>query len=373
MGDQPRADRFLKFLHERQIRYDEDIFAALIVGQLKNGNDQGAKEMIETMKEQEFQPTISTYKEILTVLIREHQLELFREYFRPIDWEQEQISACSTLYIDASFLLHLLEQCLSADEQPIFAFLFNRLKHLKYTDVPQNIFNLAIQCVANGWHSTAIELIEMRSEMDINDERHLNGRHWTQLFKHLLTEEQPVELLEIYVRLMLKKKLVPLDALLRVLYTRDVPDYHLALDYLERGQELGHPMRTNYFYPLFLAAFRSTNDDDQWTDDARLRLFRLLNRVQIPIESSTYSRFLQQSIHRFYQKNFSALLEMLSSHRLESILDRMCRLFLNDIRRGVLDLKVIEQIVPFFRLQTRSRQEELAKYLFSIITGVTST
>ena len=183
LGDHLRADRFLKLLQERQVRFDEDIFAALIVGQLKMGNDKGAKAIIESMKEQDLLPTISTYKEILTALIREHHLPLFEEYFSQIDWEQDQISPCSTLYIDAPFLLHLLEQCLSSEERPIFDFLFNRLKHLNSTHVPQNIFNLAIQCVTTGWHSVAIDLIQMRSEMEVNDDRNLNGKHWILLFK----------------------------------------------------------------------------------------------------------------------------------------------------------------------------------------------
>ena len=186
-----------------------------------------------------------------------------------------------------------------------------------------------------------------------------------------MTDERE-DLIETYVNLMLQKKLRPLDALLRVTYTRQDPDYQSALHYLERGQAMGHPMRTNYFYPLLLSAFNSTSDE-RWTDDTRLRLFRLLDRLQIPIESSAYSRFLQNSFHRHYQKDFSSLLETLSSHRLECILDRMCRLFLNDIRRAALELKVTEQIAPFFRLHTRTRQEELAKHFFALLTGVTST
>ena len=116
------------------------------------------------------------YREILTALIHKHHLPLFEECLSQIDWEQVQIPPCSTLYIDALFLLHLLEQYLSSEERSIFDFFFHRLKPL-------------------------------------------------------LTNERE-DLIEIYVDLMLQKRLGSLDALLRVLYTRQDPDYQLALYYV---------------------------------------------------------------------------------------------------------------------------------------------
>lgn len=187
-------------------------------------------------------------------------------------------------------------------------------------------------------------------------------------FRQLLDNKEP-QLIDTYLNLMMQKNLVPLDGILRVLYTTSNENYHLALDYLERGQELHHPMRTNYFYPLLLNAY-SSETCQNWTDNDRLRLFRLLNRLSIPIESSTYSRLIQQSFHRYYQKNFNSLLNMLAENNLQSILDRICRLLLNDIRRNTLPINTIEQIAPYFRLQTRSRQEEFARYLFSVIAGI---
>jgi hypothetical protein len=169
---------------------------------------------------------------------------------------------------------------------------------------------------------------------------------------------------------MLQKNLVPLDGILRVLYKTSNGDYRVALDYLERGQELRHPMRTNYFYPLLLNAY-STETSQYWTDDDRLRLFRLLDRLAIPIESSTYSRLLQQSFHQFYQNDFTSLLNMLAKDNLQSINDRICRLLLNDVRRNRLDLNIIQQIAPHFRLHTHARQEEFAKYLFTNMSGIT--
>jgi hypothetical protein len=175
--------------------------------------------------------------------------------------------------------------------------------------------------------------------------------------------------MDTYLNLMMQKNLIPLDGILRVLYTASNEDYRLALDYLERGQDLHHPMRTNYFYPLLLNVY-SSETCQNWTDDDRLRLFRLLDRLTIPIESLTYSRLLQQSFHQYYQNDFHSLLNMLAKNNLQSILDRICRLLLMDIRRNILHLNIIEQIAPYFRLQTRSRQEEFARYLFSMMAGV---
>ena len=166
---------------------------------------------------------------------------------------------------------------------------------------------------------------------------------------------------------MMQKNLVPLDGILRVLYTSSNEDHRLPLSYLERGQELRHPMRTNYFYPLLLKAY-SPNTCQNWTDDERLRLYRLLDRLAIPIESLTYSRLLQQSFHQYYQNNFTPLLEMLSQNNLQSILDRMCRLLLIDIRQKTLPLNTTQQIAPYFRLNMHRRQEEFSRYLFSIMT-----
>lgn len=174
-------------------------------------------------------------------------------------------------------------------------------------------------------------------------------------------------LIDTYMSLMMQKNLIPLDGILRVMYGTPNEDHRLALDYLERGQELRHPMRTNYFYPLLLNAYASQTQQT-WTEDDRLRLYRLLERISIPIESSTYSRLLQQPFHQYYQNDFRSLLTMLASNELPSILDRFCRLLLSDIRRNHLAFDVIEQIAPHFRLQTRSRQEELARYLFSTIS-----
>lgn len=174
-------------------------------------------------------------------------------------------------------------------------------------------------------------------------------------------------LMDTYMNLMMQKNLIPLDGILRVLYGTSSDDHRLALDYLERGQELRHPMRTNYFYPLLVNAYAS-NTQQTWSDDDRLRIYRLLDRISIPIESSTYSRVLQQPFHQYHQNDFRPLLNMLASNELSAILDRVCRLLLSDIRRNHLSFDVIEQIAPYFRLETRSRQEELARYLFSTLS-----
>ncbi|CAF3583271.1 unnamed protein product [Rotaria sordida] len=376
-GNTDRAQNFLKMLKERNVSIDEDIFAALIVCQLKLGNDKGANDITQIMKERGLQPTISTYKEILTALISEHKLEQFEYYFGQIESQQRQTSSSSssTVYIDAHFVVILLGQCISYKERPIFDLLLNTLKELDHGRMPNNLFNLAIQCVTNEWHESAIELLQMQSEADIIDEetspyQGINGRHWILFFRQLLDNNEP-HLIDIYLKLMMEKNLVPLDGILRVLYTTPNENYHLALNYLERGQELNHPMRTNYFYPILLNIY-SLKTCENWTDNDRLRLFRLLDRLSIPIESSTYSKLIQQVFHQYYQNNFNSLLNMLSKNNLQSILDRICRLLLNDIRRNMLHLNVIEQIAPFFRLNTRSRQEEFSRYLFSTMTGIST-
>ncbi|CAF4575672.1 unnamed protein product [Rotaria sp. Silwood1] len=374
-GNTDRAQNFLKMLKERNVSIDEDIFAALIVCQLKLGNDKGANDIIQIMKERGLQPTISTYKEILTALISEHKLEQFEYYFGQIESQQRQTSSSSTVYIDAHFVVILLGQCISYKERPIFDLLLNTLKELDHGRMPNNLFNLAIQCVTNEWHESAIELLQMQSEADAIDEetspyQGINGRHWILFFRQLLDNKEP-HLMDIYLKLMMEKNLVPLDGILRVLYTTPNENHHLALNYLERGQELNHPMRTNYFYPILLNIY-SPKTCQNWTDNDRLRLFRLLDRLSIPIESSTYSRIVQPIFHQYYQNDFNPLLNMLSKNNLQSILDRICRLLLNDIRRNVLQLNIIEQIAPFFRLHTRSRQEEFARYLCSFMTGIST-
>jgi hypothetical protein len=188
--------------------------------------------------------------------------------------------------------------------------------------------------------------------------------------RQLIDNKEP-HLIDTYLNLMMKRNLVPLDGILRVLYTTSNKDCRLALDYIERAQELNHPMRTNYFYPLLLNAY-SSETCQNWTDEDRLRLFRLLNRLSIPIESLTYSRLIQQVFHQYYQNNFNSLLNMLTINNLQSIRDRICRLLLTDIRRNILNLNIIEQISPYFSLHTHSRQEEFAKYLFAMMSGIST-
>ncbi|CAF0726305.1 unnamed protein product [Adineta ricciae] len=374
-GNTDRAQKFLKMLKERNVSIDEDIFAALAVCQLKLGNDKGANDIIQIMKERGLQPTISTYKEILTALISEHKLEQFEYYLGQMESQQRQ-STSSTAYIDAHFVVILLEQCVSYKERPIFDLLLNTLKELDHGRMPNNLFNLAVQCVTNGWHESAIELLQIQTELDIPDNvesphQGIHGRHWTLFFRQLFENDES-HLIDTYLDLMMQKSLVPLDGILRVLYTSSNEDHRLPLSYLERGQELRHPMRTNYFYPLLLKAY-SPNTCQNWTDDERLRLYRLLDRLAIPIESLTYSRLLQQSFHQYYQNNFTPLLEMLAQNNLQSILDRMCRLLLIDIRQKTLPLNITQQIAPYFRLNMHRRQEEFSRYLFSVMTDSNKT
>ena len=126
-----------------------------------------------------------------------------------------------------------------------------------------------------------------------------------------------------------------------------------------------------YFYPLLLNAY-SSETSKNWTDNDRLRLFRLLDRLSIPLESSTYFRLIQKSFHQYYKNDFNSLLNTLSNNNLQSILDRVCRLLLTDVRRNLLDLSTIQQIAPHFRLHTRTRQEEFARYLFSTMADTSS-
>lgn len=378
-GNTDRAQNFLKMLKERNVSIDEDIFAALVVCQLKLGNDKGANDIIQIMKERGLQPTISTYKEILTALISEHKIDQFEFYFGQIENQQRQksngLASNSTVYVDAPFVVILMGQCVSYKERPIFDLLLNKLKTLDYHRMPNNLFNLAVQCVSNSWHDCAVELLSLQTEgQETNNEispyQGIYGRQWILFFKHLF-ENNESNLIEIYLEMLTQKNLIPLDAILRSFYNVTENDFRQALDYLERGQQIRHPMRTNYFYPLLLNAF-AEETSSRWTDDDRLRLFRLLDRLAIPIESSTYSRLIQQSFHKFYQNDFQSLLKILNENQLQSILDRFCRLLLADIRRGVLPLNTAEQIAPYFRLNLSNRQEEFAKQLFSFMAGLST-
>jgi hypothetical protein len=175
--------------------------------------------------------------------------------------------------------------------------------------------------------------------------------------------------IDIYLDLLMKKKLIPLDVILRVFYSMPNKNCRQALAYLERAQEARHPMRTNYFYPLLLNVFASETSVD-WTDDDRLRLFRLLDRLSISIESLTYIRLIQQPFHQYYQGNYQTLLDILAKENLQSILERFCRLLLMDIRRSTLSLNVAEQVAPYFRLQSASRQDEFARFIFTLLTDL---
>ncbi|CAF4719911.1 unnamed protein product, partial [Rotaria magnacalcarata] len=80
--------------------------------------------------------------------------------FGQIESQQHQTSP-STVYIDAHFTVILLGQCISYKERPIFDILLNTLKELDHGRMPNNLFNLAIQCITNEWHESAIELLQM--------------------------------------------------------------------------------------------------------------------------------------------------------------------------------------------------------------------
>ena len=179
-------------LKERNVSIDEDIFAALVVCQLKLGNDKGANDIIQIMKERGLQPTISTYKEILTALISEHKLEQFEFYFAQIESQQRQkaseATGNSTVYVDAQFVVLLMGQCISYKERPIFDLLLNKLKTLDYRRMPNNLFNLAIQCVSNSWHDSAVELLSMQKDgpedaNDVSPHQGIHGRQWTLFFR----------------------------------------------------------------------------------------------------------------------------------------------------------------------------------------------
>jgi hypothetical protein len=186
-GNSDQAQNFLKMLKERNVSIDEDIFAALTVCQLKLGNDRGANDIIQIMKERGLQPTISTYKEILTALISEHKLEQFEYYFGQIESQHRQATS-STVYIDAHFVLILIGQCISYKERPIFDLLLNTLKGLDYQHLPNNIYNLAVQCLCNGWHESAVELLHMQVDRsgnadEVSPYQSIHGRQWAMFFK----------------------------------------------------------------------------------------------------------------------------------------------------------------------------------------------
>ena len=182
-------------LKERNISIDEDIFAALIVCQLKLGNEKGANDIIQIMKERGLQPTISTYKEILTALISEHRLQQFQLYYDQIAVQpapslssETSKSSSSTLYIDANFLMFLLGQSISYKERPIFDFLLEKLKQIDPKRIPNNLFNLATQCTSNNWHESAVELLRMSADDDSTQNKmspylNIHGRQWVLFFK----------------------------------------------------------------------------------------------------------------------------------------------------------------------------------------------
>lgn len=333
-------------LKDRNFNIDENIFAALIVCQLKLGNTKNANDIIEQMKERDCPPTIFTYKEILTVLIREHKLNDFRIYFSQID---RQPSLSSTVYIDAQLILILLGQCISHKEQPIFEYLLPILKDLDRERMDHYLFNLAIQCLSNQWYDYAIDLLKIQSNMN----GQVHEKHWTMFFKHLIDNNQE-ELIGKFIELMKEKQLTPLDAILRVLYIHQKDSNHLALDYLEQGERIHHPIRANYLYPLFINA-HAMKTSNQWTDEHRLRLYRLLNNHSISMDSQVF--------FRYYQNDFRSLFTLLSTNNLHSLLDRICRVLLHDI----FPINILEQIAPYFHLENHTRQEEFAKYLFTII------
>ena len=334
-------------LKDRNFNIDENIFAALIVCQLKLGNKKNANDIIEQMKERDCPPTIFTYKEILTVLIREHKLNDFRTYFSQID---QQPSLSSTVYIDAQLILILLGQCISHKEQPIFEYLLPILKDLDRQQLDYYLFNLSIQCLSNQWYKYSIDLLQIQSNMN----GQVHEKHWTLFFKYLFDNNQE-ELIGKLIQLMADKQLTPLDAILRVLYIHQKDSNHLALNYLEQGERIHHPIRVNYLYPLFINAHTS----NQWTDDHRLRLYRLLNNHSISMDSQVF--------FRYYQNDFRSLFILLSTNNLHSILDRICCLLLHDIQHYILPINILEQIAPYFHLENHNRQKEFAKYLFNII------
>ena len=341
-------------LNERNFNIDENIFAALIICQLKLGNCKKANEIIEQMNDRHCPPTISTYKEILTVLISEHQLEHFKDYFSQINRQPSSLS--STLYIDTQLIVILLGQCIASKERSIFEYLLPILNDLDRQRMEWDLFNLAIQCLANQWYEYAVQLLEIQS-------KNLYEKHWIVFFKHLFDTQQE-NLIDKFIEIMQKKQFTSLDVVLRVLYIDQTKNCHLALNYLEQGDQFNHIMRTNYFYPLFIHAYSSPTSN-QWTDEHRLRFYRLLDKHSIPIDSQVYFHYLRSSFVQYYQNDFRSLFDLLSTHHLHVILDRLCRLLLHDIQ---LPMKIIEQIAPYFHLENPTRRDEFARSLLTMMS-----
>src|SRR5262249_17488807 len=157
----------------------------------------------------------------------------------------------------------------------------NILRNLDYQKIEYYLFNLAIQCLSNQWYEYSIDLLQMQSNRKLIENENVHGKHWKNFFKHLFNNDKS-NLIEIFIELMIKKNLIPLDAILRAYYTNSNDDYRLALNYLEQGRIFQHPMRINYFYPLLLNVY-SLNTYQNWTDNDRLRLFSLLNHLSIQI------------------------------------------------------------------------------------------
>lgn len=355
-----RTDRLatvIQMLTERHLTIDENIFSALILCQLKLGNRKQADEIIEQMKDRDCPPTISTYKEIFTVLINEHQFDAFKHYFSHID---RQPSLSSTLYIDTQLIVILLGQCISSNERTIFEYLLPLLNDLDRQRMDCDLFNLAIQCLTNQWYEYAVDLLRIQS----NNKENLHEKHWMFFFKYLFDSQQE-DLIGKFLQIMKEKQLNPLDVILRVLYIYQKKNHHLALNYLEQANEFHHQMRTNYFYPLFIYA-HSSQTSNQWTDDHRLRFYRLLNKHTIPIDSHVY---LRTSFVQYYQDDFRSLFHLLVKHNLNFILDRLCRLLLHDNP----SVNILEQIAPYFHLENHTRREEFARLLFTLIAEKIST
>jgi hypothetical protein len=186
----------------------------------------------------------------------------------------------------------------------------------------------------------------------------------------LLVNDQSA-LLDIYLRLMMKKKLTPLDILLRLVYRDNDRNHRVALDCLERGRTMGHVMRINYFYPLLVDAY-GKHTHSKWTDDDRRRLFRLLDRSSVRIEFPIYASLVHRLLDDYFNGNVSSLLHILSTNKFEHVLDQLCRLLLLNTRHGNRQWSCIEQVAPFVRLGTRAQLNEFVDYLFSMVADTAS-
>ncbi|CAF0853707.1 unnamed protein product [Didymodactylos carnosus] len=388
-GNTDRAQNFLKMLKEKNISVDEDIFAALCVCQLKRGNDNGAQEIVQIMNERGLKSTISTYKEIFICLISEHRLEQFQSYYQQIEDQHERQSqsivndenkelqqtnkhgSSSSVYLDAKFVLSLLNQCILYKERPIFDYLFEKLKRMNHANIPHNILNLSIQCLSNNWHKSAIELLQLQSDVEAPQDdlpyMPINDRIWVLFFKRVFETHEP-KMIDLYMKLMMQKSLKPLDTILFAYYQTNASknmDFRQAITFLLSGEELQHPMRTNYFYPLMLDSYY--RNKDKWTDAERLQLFSLIDRQQIPIEGTTYSYHIKEHFHSFYNNDFKHLLTTLNNNNLEYILNKLCRFLINDIQQSMKQLHVLEQVAPFFKLNIQARREEFARVIYQLL------